>query len=252
MNHRNKLSFLILFSLMLGACQSQTQLNSERASSINANLGLRYMQSGDNKSAMAKFEKALQQNEENANAHHYLAELYRRLDVSEKASVHYLRALELAPKDSSVKNNYGAFLCSKGTIDTAYKLFEQVLQDPLYANKGQVYENKALCAQLVGNIKLAQENYLLAIKFNPNMGRSLLALAQIEFDSGNRDQAYKYFNQFTQVSRHTPQSLWLGILLERGRNNRDRVASFSTLLKGLYPDSKEAELLKKLKNQGKL
>jgi hypothetical protein len=30
--------------------------------------------------------------------------------------------MDLNPEDSSVKNNYAAFLCSQGTIDKAYKI----------------------------------------------------------------------------------------------------------------------------------
>ncbi len=248
-----KLMALVMFTLLMSGCQTTTKNSDmEHAAQLNASLGLKYMQSGDNVTAMQKLEKALEQDEDNANAHHYLAELYRRLDVPEKARDNYLRAIDLAPKDSSIKNNYAAFLCQQGAVSSAFEVFEEVLNDPLYSDKGNVYENKALCAQLTGNIKLAEENYLLAVKYNPIMPRSLLALSQIEFDKQNRDKAYMYFNQFTQTSRHTPQSLWLGILLERGRGNKDRIASFENQLKGMFPDSKETELLKKLKKQGKL
>jgi len=249
----SRIILLVNLMLLLSACQT-VAVNSdpEKAAKLNASLGVAYMQKGQNELAMEKLNKALEQDSSNADVHHYLAELYRRLNVSDKAEQYFLSAMELSPGDSAIKNNYAAFLCQQGTVDAAYKIFEAVLADPLYVNKGRVLENKAFCAQLTGNIKLAHENFVLATKFNPRLTRSLLALAQIEFDEQNIDEAYKYFTRFTQNSKHTPQSLWLGILLEKQRGNKNRVASFSTLLRGMYPDSKEAQLLQKLKKRGVL
>lgn len=251
-----KMARLILLSalvLLLSACQTvNTNSDPVKASKLNASLGVAYMQKGDNELAMEKLKKALDQDPDNANVYHYLAELYRRLGVKDKAEEYFQSAMELAPKDSSIKNNYAAFLCQQGTVDAAYTIFAEVLADPLYAHKGRVLENKAFCAQLVGNIKLAYENFVLATKFNPRLSRSLLALAQIEFDEQNMDEAYKYYTRFTKSSKHTPQSLWLGILLEKQFGNKNKLGSYSTLLKGMYPESKEAQLLQKLRKRGVL
>ena len=77
-------------------------------------------------------------------------------------------------------------------------------------------------------------------------------MAQISFDQQKYAVSRKYFYQYLENARHTPASLWIGILLENQSGNKNRVASYVVLLKGKYPDSEEAELLKKMQASGQL
>ena len=84
------------------------------------------------------------------------------------------------------------------------------------------------------------------------MATSVINLAQIRYDGGRKGDAYEYFRRYLQLAQHTPESLWLGILLEHDRGAKNTVASYKVLLKGKYPESKQAQLLKKLEDQGRL
>ena len=241
---------LILF---LSACTTvNTSADTQRAAELNAQLGLGYLKQGQYKRALSKLDKALSFDSSNANAYHYKAELYRRLNDHAKAEEYFKQAIDLAPNNLTIQNNYGVFLCDTGRYDEAILLFKKPLQDALYSHKSQSYENIGLCRLRQGQITQAEQAFNQALKYNPKASKSLLELAKIRFDGGNKVAAYDLYTRYLAVAPHTPESLWLGILLESGRGEKNTVSSYKVRLKGKYPDSKETKLLLKLESQGKL
>ncbi len=240
----------LLLLLIVSGCTVQTQragIDPIKVSIANAELGVAYLQKGRYKVAMEKLKKAIEYDDDNANAHHYIAELYRRLDQNDLADEHFNTALELDENNSSIKNNYGIFLCSTGSYEKGIVLLNKVLLDPLYSNKGQAYENMGLCAEKRGNILNSKNYYEAALKFNRNLPSALLGLAQIAFDNQNVNTASEYLNRHNKISRETAQSLWLGILIARKKGLKGRAGSMAIKLKQYFPDSEEAKYLKKLK-----
>ena len=240
----------LMFILFIAGCSSTSErsdVNRKTASVANSELGVAYLSRGQYKVAMVKLKKAIDFDEENSNAHHYIAELYRRLEQNDLAAEHFNIALKLKPNDSSIKNNYGIFLCGTGSFDEGLKVLNTVLADPLYIDKAQAYENMGLCAEKQGNVQAAEQYFLTALKFNSQLRGALLGLATIEFDKNNLKSASLYFEQHNKISQHTPQSLWLGVLIEREKGRKGQSGSYAILLKNRFPDSKEAKFLKKLK-----
>ena len=240
----------LLFLLIVSGCSMQTQranFDSTKASIANAELGVAYLQKGQYKVAMSKLKKALEYDDDNANAHHYIAELYRRLEQNDLADEHFKIALDLDEKNSSLKNNYAIFLCGTGSYDKGLKYLNKVLLDPLYSDKGQAYENMGLCVGKQGNIRMAEKYYVSALKFNRNSPSALLGLAQISFDKRNVKAASEYLNRHNKISQPTPQSLWLGILIARKKGMKGQSGSMAIKLKRYFPDSKETKYLEKLK-----
>lgn len=247
--------FLVLGALLFSGCASQTEVEGTdltRASELNAELGLAYLQQGRTEIANTKLEKALEQNPDNGNANHYMAELKRRVGADSEAARYYRKAITLLPQDSALKNNYGVFLCSQGQYDEGFTYLFQVLDDPLYEAKDQVNENLGLCAHQRGNLHMAEQFLQAALKANPRLPNSLLAMAQIRYDQRDFNSSYSYYKRFLTLSQQNSESLWLGILLEHQRGNRDAVQTYATLLKGKFPDSKEAKLLRKMQKQGRI
>ena len=100
---------------LLQACVSVNpeQTQNEKASAVNVQLGIGYLQQNKLELASEKLTKALRQDPDSAAAHNAYAILQERLLQPEKAEFHYSRATELDPKDSQAANNYGAYLCRK-------------------------------------------------------------------------------------------------------------------------------------------
>jgi len=253
---------LIILSLLvsfLGACAPTPDVdegNIIKAADANAKLGLAYMQQGRNETALGKLQKSLKQNPDNADAHHYLAILYGKLDRTDDAEEHFQNALEIMPDSSlsskvaAVRNNYAIFLCKQKRYQEANKYFELVTQDPLYQSRDRLFENMALCEQDKGDMHQAERLFNKALRLNPKSSKTLLGLAQINYDKGLYKQAQTYLNKFLKNRSHNAESLWLAILVERrAGKNADRIANYSIRLKSKYPDAKETGLLKQLEMQ---
>ncbi|MDH5600714.1 MAG: type IV pilus biogenesis/stability protein PilW [Gammaproteobacteria bacterium] len=240
----------LLFILISSGCTTQTSrvgVDNKKVSIANTELGVAYLRQGKYKVAMHKLKKALEHDDDNANAHHYIAELYRRLEQNELADKHFKEALDHDEENSSLRNNYGIFLCGIGSYEKGLKYLNQVLLDPLYSNKGQAYENMGICVEKQGNVKKAEQYYISALKFNMNSPSALLGLAQIEFDKRNVKLAAEYLNRHNKIARATSQSLWLGLIIARKQGFKGKAGSLAIKIKQYFPDSKEAKYLEKLK-----
>ena len=243
-------TFVVVVMLLSSACTTEVVrpgANLKKAAEANAKLGVGYMRQGNYELAMAKLKKALKFDEENPRAHHYMAELHRRLGENEKAEHHYKKAIEFDPKDTDIQNNYGVFLCELGRYKTADKHFRKVLENPLYTTRSKVYENIGLCAKRKGDLKKAERNFHKALVMDSRLAKSLLEMAQLSYDRGNTDAAYDYYQRYLRVSKQNAQSLWVGVLLEKQRGNTTKAASYALLLRKRYPQSKEAQLAARLK-----
>ena len=247
--------FVLFMTLLISGCETVVEKSNadlQKAAGINAKLGLAYLQKGSYKAANSKLLKALEQDPDNAVVHLYMAELQKVLKVKDKADAHYKKAIELDPQFSRAKNNYGAFLCSEGKYKESVKLFEDVLKDPLYSDKIGVYENLGICEQQRGNMHLAEQHFRHALKLNHNLPKALLGMTQISYDSGLYKPAKRYYSRYLSLARQTPESLWIGVLIERKYKNKKAVESYSTILRVKFPDSKEAIMLDKLEGKDAL
>jgi len=235
----------LLFAVLLGGCASTSERDTtdpKKAAEFNSELGLRYMAQGNNELAMEKLLKAVEYDSRSVNAHHYLAELYRRLGRMDKAGEHFRRAAALAPEDAAIQNNYGVFLCSEGRYDEGEKRFLQALQNPVWPGRHQGYENLGQCMQDKGDMAKAEQYYREALKGNPRLPKSLLAMAEISLRQGNHISARAFLQRYAAEAPHTPQSLWLGIQIERVLGDRNALASYSMSLRNNFPTAAETQL----------
>jgi len=111
-------SMLLLTTFILTGCAA-AGVKSDKASSVNADLGIRYLQSGRLQLANDKLTKALEQNPNNPTSNHYYAILQQQLGDKAKAGQYFNRAVKLNPKDPEIRNNYGSFLCDNGQVQAA-------------------------------------------------------------------------------------------------------------------------------------
>jgi len=246
------LMFSVALVLGLSGCASESYIESEQlkeASNYNAELGVAYLQQGRFELALSKLKKSLEQNPDNADAQHFIAELYHQIGKTSLASKHFELAMELDPDNSMLKNNYGVFLCEQKQFEKSKKLFIEVSKDPLYSQMALLHENIGICAKEKGDLKTAEDYLRKTLREVPNSPKSLLAMAELSFDKQDYPGSSDYLYKYLKVSRHNAASLWLGILLAKKDNNMNRVASYSILLKGKFPDSKQAQWLKKMESK---
>lgn len=214
----------------------------QKAAEANAELGLRYMLRGNNEVALAKFTSALKYDDRSVNAHHYLGELYLRLNKVPEAEQHYLAALKYSEDDDpALLNNYGAFLCSQARVEEAEGVFIKVLENPVYRGRANVYENLGICMNRVGRYVEAEEYFRRALGIQPERVSTLLAMAEMRYNEENLLSARAFMQRFeTQQQHNSADTLWLAIRIERRLDDLKAVEAYGTQLLTKFPDSREA------------
>lgn len=234
---------VLLFLLAGCATQSEQDVaDPKKAADLNADLGVSYMMQGQYELALSKLEKALEYDSRLVKAHHYIAELYRRVGEPVKAEKHYTTALDLTPNDAALRNNYGVFLCSQKRYGESERELLKVLENPVYSARQQTYENLGLCLQEKGDLAKAEQYYREALKLNPKLPKTLLALAELSLGQSNHTSARAFLQRYEALAPQTPRSLWLGIRIERTLGDRNAVASYGMALKNQFPEAEETRL----------
>lgn len=255
MNYINKLNIVLLLVFGLVACAANTARDkaSQKASSVNTELGIYYMREGDNAQAMNKLTKALKQNSMNPDANNAIALLYARLGEVQDADEHFRKAVKIEPKNSAFHVSYGAFLCERSHLVEAEKHFLEALKNPLYTKYEIAYTNAGNCALRGGNQDKAEEYFRGALKVNPRFPPALYQMAKLNVAKKNYLSGRAYLQRYTEVAPPSAKTLWLSIRVEKELGDKNAVSSQAMLLKNQFPDSGEVKELHEMeKNERSL
>ena len=242
-NKNNKLITLLSLSLFTLLFNSGCSLNDgdKQAADYNADLGIRYLQKGRLKLANEKLLKSLEQNPRSAKSNHYFALLQQRLKQNNKASLYFAKAVQYAPKDSEIRNNYGQFLCDNGRPNEAVNQFLVAINDPLYSTPEFAYTNAGICLRKVNNNAKAEQYFRTALKKKPSFPSALLQMAILNKDKRNYPKAQAFMMRYEGVGRSSPEALQACIDINSKVGLTSKAASCRTALLRLFPSSKEAE-----------
>lgn len=237
----SKLQLLLALILLLQACVAVNPqpTKNEKASAINVQLGIGYLQQNNLELANEKLSKALRQNPKSASAHNAFGILQERLLQYDKAEYHYETATSLDHQDSQAANNYGAFLCRNGRELESEKYFMRALDNPLYKTPEFAYTNAAICQLRINLNKPAKENLRKAIAAKSDFAPALLAFADLLFEESDHAGAKPYLDRYHLVARPSAKSLWLGIRNDLELGNERAVEELAQRLASDFPDSDE-------------
>lgn len=243
-----RILLIVVTALGLGAagCTTTGQVgerNLRAAAEANVHLGVGYLQQGKYDLALAKLEKALEQDPSLPSAHNVIAVLHERLNQPDLAERHYRRALSLAPDDAGTHNNYGRFLCMQNRLREAEEQFLVALKNPLYQTPEVARTNAGICALRVPDKAKAEEHFRSALKANPHYREALIEMAKLSLEQENYMLARAYLQRYLEVGPKSAESLWLGVRIERKLGNRSAAASYALLLKSNFPDAEETRWL---------
>lgn len=239
MHYRMRL--LCLLIPLLSACVTVEKGPSdpEKASAINVQLGIGYLQQNKLELANEKLLKALAYNPKSASAHNAYAILQDRLLVKDKAAYHYEKATTLDPQDSQAANNYGTFLCRNNQEAKSETYFLRALKNPLYRTPEFAYTNAALCLIKIGKKDKAVGYLSKALAANSNFPVALVTMGKVAFDDQNYKNAKLYLDRYHLVAKPGAKSLWLSIRIELELNRNQNVNELTDQLLTNFPDSDE-------------
>jgi len=237
---------LVLLSNLLTACGKQDEIRDapvNRISKINLELGIAYMQEEKYVEAMNNLQKAEAHNPDNPAIYSAMALLYDRIGEPEKAESAFEKAINMNEDDSLTRNNFGAFLCAQTRYKEAYKQYQAALDNPLYTTPEYAHTNAGLCAVRSKDYKKAETEFRAALRKNPKFAIALFQMAKLSYSNDRLLQTRAYLQRYDEVAQPGPESLWLGIRVEKKLGDQDAVASQVLLLKAKYPDSEETRQL---------
>lgn len=208
---------------------------------IHTELGAMYFQAGNLAVALDELRIALDADSRFYQAYSVRGLVHGALKEHAKAEADFKRALDIAPNDPEVNNNYGWYLCESGKERQSIAYFLNALKSPLYETPERAYANAGTCALKAGDIEGAQGYLLQAVQLSRD-GAPLarLQLAKLFYQRGILEEARIYLaDALRMIEPPTAEALWLGVRLERKLGNRTGEGGYAAQLRSRYPTSPE-------------
>jgi len=247
---------VMVLSLLLGACAQQPTESGNTSSAGSApdsevqqraraftDLASAYFERAQYKIALDELRKAIIADPRFGPAYNVYGMVYMELAEDNLAEDNFRRALELDRRDSVAHNNYGWFLCTRGRYDEGLAQFAAAIQNPLYTAPEQAMANAGICAEMKGDLGLAEANLTRALKLQPDNAKALIKLAGLNFRQGKYNETQRLLTRYNQVAPPTAESLWLNLRLERKQGDRAQEAAYGLQLRKRFPDSEETRRL---------
>jgi type IV pilus assembly protein PilF len=245
---------LVALAICLAGCTSNTDVNKpqpEKAAEINLELGVEHLRKGNLQQAKDKIDRALEQNPRYGRAQLVAGMLYNRLGDQRKAESHYERAISLEPQNPEFKNNYAVYLCQQKKYERGQKIALQAAADPLYKTPEAAYLNAGNRALGAGDMKGAEDNFRKSLAVRPRFGEALFQMADLEYRQTEYMSARAFLERYLEVGRTSPDTLWLGVRIERGLGNKAQAQHYAERMKTEYPSAAQTkELLESERNPG--
>lgn len=221
--------------------QSKGATDPRNRAKIHTELGSMYFQAGNPGVALDELRIALSADSTYFQAYSVRGLVRLSLKEYDKAEDDFRQALNLAPNDPEVNNNYGWYLCETGKERQSIAYFLNALKSPLYETPDRAYTNAGTCAFKAGDFDGAQDYLLKALQLSRDGAVSArLQLAKIFYKRGNFEESRIYLAEALKMMEPpTADALWLGLRLERKQSNRAGEAGYASQLRGRYPTSSE-------------
>lgn len=238
--HLKSLGLVFCLILLTGCPQNPDNEQEEQqskkrgeAAQYNTQLGLGYLKQGDHPRAKRKFLTALRLAPDSPEVNAAMGYFLEQTKDLNEAKAYYKRALSLAPKSGSQKNNYGTFLCRIGQYPEAMKLLLEAGDDVHYPNSGMAYENAGLCAELMHDKAKSMEYFAKALAQDRHRKVALYEYAKIALADHEYQKALEMLQQYPTATMSDAALVALGIEAAKNLNNDDMLAVYQQRLTAL-------------------
>jgi type IV pilus assembly protein PilF len=250
---------LAAVALVAAACVSSTSKpqapsSKKEAAQYNMQLGISYLRQGDLRTAQAKLERAIADDDSLATAYSALGLVFERLGDREAAERNYRRAVSLAPSDPDALNALAIFICLEkdGTAE-AMRYFERAIDVPLsrsFTNRAMLYTNAGICVKRA-DLARAETYFRTALAQDPGFREALLQLADVAYGRNNYLQSRAFLERYLSGGAATADALWLGVRVERALGENGMATRYAERLKKEFPESVQTrELFESERNAG--
>jgi type IV pilus assembly protein PilF len=194
-----RLNLALWACVLLAGCKHGPTEKQQQASQIHYDLGIQAQQSGEAQEAYMEFQESLKLDPKFPEAHNAIAILLHVVfKRPEEAIPHYRQALELKPTFSEVKTNLANVYLDLGRWDEAIELYEQALNDMLYATPYIAQSNLGWALYKKGNVTKGIESLRAAVTTNPKFCLGYRNLGIIYEERGQLPEACLQFSHYRE------------------------------------------------------
>ena len=206
---------------------------------MHTQLAAGYYARNQHNVALEELNEALKVEPKYAPAHNVLGLVYMELKEEVKAEQSFKKALELAPQDPEIRNNYGWYLCGKGQAKLAIEQFNLAARHPLYRTPEVAMVNAGQCSVRIGEVNEAERYFRQALVISPGTVAASYGLADIAFKRANYGEAREHMKSVMRAQNPPAAALVIGVCVERKMGDRVAELSYTQQLRNRYPESKE-------------
>lgn len=220
----------------------KNKANSDDMAATRISLGLGYLRMGNMAQAKQNLEKAKKFSPEMVQVYTAFAHYYETVGENKLAIASFEKALSLKSDDADTLNNYGVFLCRQDKTEAAEKQLLKAIAVPSYILVAKSYDNLSSCFLQKDNFDKAKLYLHKAVMHSPGNSSLLLQMVRLHYAMGEFSQAKTYEQRFEKVTRRfTPQSLALAYKVYLKLGERRTAKNYGTMLVKMYPQSWEAQ-----------
>lgn len=190
---------------------------------------------GDLVEAGKTADKAIKTAPDDAAAHTLAAIVADRRGDSTVAGKHYRRAVEVAPRQGSMANNYGTWLCGNGEARASLEWFDRALSDPGYRTPAIAMANSGACAAKAGDDAHSARYLAGALELDPENRVALAAMAEREFRAGDAFRARAFSQRRLAAAPADRRSLVLASQIERKLGDTEAAERYVQRLRAEFP-----------------
>lgn len=228
-----------------GSGQVAEMRDAHSRAKAHTDLASAYLELGNMGVALEEGRIALQADPGYAPAYNVLGLVNMDLKDNAAAEANFQRGLQLAPQDADLNHNYGWFLCQTGREDQSIQWFTNALRNPLYATPAKSWAAAGRC-MTKRNPTEAATYFERALRLDPNSLQALLPYAELLYRRGQLPEAKVLVTRFNRlVPDGTPESLWLGVRIERKLGDRLAEANLANQLRRRYAGSSQYQALQR-------
>jgi type IV pilus assembly protein PilF len=211
----------------------------------HADLASAYYELGNLGVALEEARIAVQADPNYVPAYSMLGLVNMELKDNAAAEANFKRGLQMSPQDPDLNHNYGWFLCQTGQEDQSIQWFLNAVRNPLYQSPAKSFAAAGRCLSK-RNPAEAAAYFDRALRLDPNSLQAMLPYAELLYRRGQLNEAKVLVARFNRlVPDGTPESLWLGVRIERKLGDRLAEANLASQLRRRYAGSNEYRALQR-------
>jgi len=231
-------------SVQTPVSQQEAVGDARRAAKAHTDLGMLYLREGQLNVALDEARKAIDADSSYPLGYnlHGLVQMY--LEDNRAAEESLGRALQLAPHDPEINNNYGWFLCQTKREKQSIAYFVAASKNTLYTAPTKPLTNAAICSITAGDDKGGEEFLAKALRADPQNADAHFLAAELYYRTDRPIDAKLRLADVHRLMAPTAQSVWLALRIERKLGDREAEMRYGKQLAREFRESREYQLLK--------